>query len=155
MGQDEEALELYREAEALVRKQSAYRLAACLGDGCILFAFREDSTAISQLTEELLPLAQEHGFNLWTKMAKFFRGWTMADFDESVAGTALMQSTIDALELCNGLEPSVVEASFREAIAFAQGQSAGAWEEKASRSLARHLSQHDRNSENRNEPEFH
>ena len=196
LGNDEEALKLFREAETLVRQQSAYRLAACLGDGCILFAFREESASITQLTEELLPLAQEHGFNLWTKMAQFFHGWTMADIDGSVTGTALMQDTVQALEdqevdktcflgllgkaylrtrqldraeaairqgleqsnkisehyytaellrlrgeieLCSGAEPSVAEASFREAIAFAQGQSARSWENKAAESLARLL----------------
>ena len=196
------------EAEGLVRKQSAYRLAACLGDGCILFAFREDGAAISQLTEELLPLAEEHGFNLWAKMAQFFRGWTMADIDGSVAGTALMQDTVQALEdqevdktcflgflgkaylrtsqleraeeavrqgleqsnkigehyytaellrlrgeieQCRGIEPSVAEASFREAIAFAQGQAAKSWELKATESLARLLSSHGRHNEARRE----
>ena len=76
----------------------AYRLAACLGDGCILFAIREESATVAQLTEELLPLARENGFNLWANMAQIFRGWTMADIEGSRAGTALMQKTIQALE---------------------------------------------------------
>lgn len=210
LGNDEEALKLFREAEVLVRQQSAYRLAACLGDGCILFAFREESASITQLTEELLPLAQEHGFNLWTKMAQFFHGWTMADIDGSVTGTALMKETVQALEdqevdktcflgllgkaylrtrqldraeaairqgleqsnkigehyytaellrlrgeieLCSGAEPSVAEALFREAIAFAQGQSARSWEKKAAESLARLLSSQGRQNEARREPQ--
>lgn len=98
LGHHEEALEFFREAEAIVRQQSAYRLAACLGNGCILFAFREDSATIVRLTGELLPLAQENGFNLWAKMAQFFRGWAVADIEGSFAGTALMQDTVQALE---------------------------------------------------------
>jgi tetratricopeptide (TPR) repeat protein len=203
LGEDEKALEYFQEAEAIVRQQSAYRLAAWLGDGCILFAFREDSATVARLTEELLPLAQENGFNLWTNMALIFRGWAMADIEESVAGAVSMHDAVKALEdqevdkscylgllgkaylrtgqfeqaekavrqglnqankfgehyftaellrlrgeieLCRGGEPSVAEASFREAIAFAQGQAATSWEFKATESLARLISsqsQHD------------
>lgn len=202
LGNHEEALEFFREAEATVRRQSAYRLAACLGDGCILFAFREESATIVRLTGELLPLAQENGFNLWTKMAQFFRGWAMADIDGSVAGTVLMQDTVHALEdqevdkscylgllgraylrtgqferaaetVTQGLnqsnkigehyytaellrlrgevelrlgEPGVAEASFREAIAFAQEQAARSWEIKATESLSRLLRSQGRSS---------
>jgi tetratricopeptide (TPR) repeat protein len=98
LGHDEAALGYFREAEAIVRRQSAYRLAACLGNGCILFAFREESATIMRLAEELLPLARENGLNLWTKMADFFRGCAVANIDGSVAGTAVMQETIQVLE---------------------------------------------------------
>lgn len=197
LGNYKEALECFREAETTVRRQSPYRLAACLGDGCILFAIREESATVAQLTEELLPLAQENGFNLWTNMAHIFRGWTMAEIEGSRAGAALMQKTIQALEdqevdkscylgllgeaylrtgqfeqaaeavrqglshankfgehyytaellrlrgeveLCCGMEPGIAEASFREAIAFAQQQAARSWERKATESLTRLLS---------------
>jgi tetratricopeptide (TPR) repeat protein len=196
LGDQEEALDLFREAEAIVRQQSAYRLAAWLGDGCFLFAFRDESDVVLRLTEELLPLAQENGFNLWTKMAHFFRGWAMADISGSSEGTSLMQETVRDLEdqevdkscylgllgkallrsgqldraaeaVRQGLdqsnkigehyytaellrlrgeiaassasEPNVAEASFREAIAFAQGQAARSWERNASESLSRFL----------------
>jgi class 3 adenylate cyclase/tetratricopeptide (TPR) repeat protein len=197
LGDHDEALRCFREAEATVRGQSPYRLAACLGDGCILFAIREESAMVAQLIEELLPLARENGFNLWTNMAHIFRGWTMVDVEGSRAGTALMQKTIEALEdqevdkscylgllgeaylrtgqferaaeavrqgldhankfhedyytaellrlrgeveLCCGVEPIIAEASFREAIAFAQQQAARTWELKATESLTRLLS---------------
>ena len=68
LGNHEKTLEYFQEAEAIVRQQSAYRLAAWLGDGCILFAFREDSATVARITEELLPLARDNGFNLWTNM---------------------------------------------------------------------------------------
>ena len=98
LGHHEEAIVLFREAEAIVRQQSAYRLAACLGNGCILFAFRDESDAVLRLAEELLPLAEQNGFNLWAKMAHFFRGWAMADIDGSADGTTLMQETVRDLE---------------------------------------------------------
>lgn len=206
LGNHTEALKLFRGAERIVRKQPAYRLAACLGDGCILFAFREESAAIARLTEELLPLAREHGFNLWTNMAQFFQGWTMADIDKSISGTSLMQDTVRALkdqevdktcflgllgkaylrtgqferaeamirqgleqsnkigehyytaellrlrgeiELCRGGDRIAAEASFREAIVFAQGQSAVTWEKRAVKSLARLHSKQGRHDESR------
>jgi tetratricopeptide (TPR) repeat protein len=197
LGDQAAALALFREAESTVRSQSPYRLAACLGNGCILFAFREDTATITQLVEELLPLARENGFNLWTKMGHFFRGWALADNDRSISGTAQMQDTVQSLgdqevdkscylgllgkaylrtgqlnlamdavrqglsqsnkigehyftaELLRvrgeierriGADPGVAEASFREAIAFAQGQAARSWELRSAESLARLLS---------------
>ncbi|MFU0507071.1 ATP-binding protein [Pseudaminobacter sp. NGMCC 1.201702] len=98
LGHHDEALGLFRQAEAIARPQSAYRLAACLGNGCILFAFRDEGTTVVQLAEELLPLARENGFNLWAKMAQFFRGWAIANIEGAAAGTALMQDTVQALE---------------------------------------------------------
>jgi predicted ATPase/class 3 adenylate cyclase len=210
LGNHEKALEYFREAEAIVRRQSAYRLAACLGDGCILFAFREDSATVAQLTEELLPLARENGFNLWTNMAQIFRGWAMADIDGSRDAAASMHDAVKALEdqevdkscylgllgktylrtgqleraaeaasqglnqankkgehyytaellrlrgeveLCRGIGADVVEASFREAIAFAQGQAAKSWELKATESLTRLLSVQGRHGEARRDPQ--
>jgi len=82
LGYHQEALELFREAEATARLQSPYRLAACLGNGCVLFAFREESANIAQLAGELLPLTQENGFNLWEKVARFFGGLAMTSADE-------------------------------------------------------------------------
>lgn len=97
LGYQKEAVELFREAECIVRQQSPYRLAACLGDGCILFAFREDNASLRRLTDELIPLAEENGFNLWLKMASFFRGRVMAGADLDADGVQLMQKTCDDL----------------------------------------------------------
>jgi len=98
LGNHKKALKCFQEAEATVRCQSPYRLAACLGDGCILFAMREEGATVAQLIEELLPLARENGFNLWANMAHIFRGWTMAELEGSHAGATLMQKTIQALK---------------------------------------------------------
>ena len=212
LGYDEDALRYFREAEATVRQQSAYRLAACLGDGCILFAIRDESAIVAQLTQELLPLARENGFNLWINMAQIFNGWAMADIEGSLDGAVSMQDAINTLEdqevdkscylalLCKaclrtgelersaeavkrglnhtnrfgehyytaellrlrgeveiscGMEPSVAEASFREAIAFAQGQAASYWELKATESLTRLLSSQGRYGEARRELRSH
>jgi len=208
LGNYEKALKYFQEAGAIVRRQSAYRLAAWLGDGCILFAFREDSAAVARLTEELFPLAQENGFNLWANMALIFRGWAMADIEGSLAGAVSMHDAVKALEdqevdkscylgllgkaylrtgqfeqaeeavrqglnqankfgehyytaellrlrgeieLSSRGEPSMAEACFREAIAFAQGQAATSWEAKATESLARLYSSQGRYDEARRE----
>src|SRR3546814_13755670 len=60
LGDQEAALKLFREAGAVARAPPAYRFTACLGYGCILFAFRDDSSNIGELTDVLLPLTQEH-----------------------------------------------------------------------------------------------
>ena len=93
LGQPSEALALFSQAERhIVRRKSPYRLAQCLGNGCILFAFRDEIASIARMSEELLPLAESNGFNLWAKMAEFFKGWVMANTDGSRAGTELMQN---------------------------------------------------------------
>src|SRR3546814_12909500 len=43
------------------------------------------------------------------------------------------------IELSQGVDLQVAEASFREAIAFAQGQAAGCWERKATERMAQLL----------------
>ncbi|RWD93873.1 adenylate/guanylate cyclase domain-containing protein [Mesorhizobium sp.] len=98
LGYRHQALKLYREAEATVRLQSAYRLAACLGNGCVLFAFREESSLIARLADELLPLAQENGFNLWERVARFFGGLAASDLDDSPGGSHMMALTESDLE---------------------------------------------------------
>ncbi|WP_143748938.1 ATP-binding protein [Mesorhizobium sophorae] len=98
LGYRSQALKLYLEAEATVRQQSAYRLAACLGNGCVLFAFREDSNSIARLADELLPLAQENGFNLWARVARFFGGLAASSLDDSLVGSHMMALTESDLE---------------------------------------------------------
>lgn len=98
LGYRRQALKLYLEAEATVRQQSAYRLAACLGNGCVLFAFREESREIARLVDELLPLAQENGFNLWTRVARFFGGLAASSLDDSLVGSHMMALTESDLE---------------------------------------------------------
>lgn len=97
LGYHQQALELYRSAEATVRQQSSpYRLAACLGNGCVLFAFRDESAEIARLADELLPLAQENGFNLWARVARFFGGLAMSNLDGSLVGShALALTEVD------------------------------------------------------------
>jgi class 3 adenylate cyclase/tetratricopeptide (TPR) repeat protein len=98
LGFRQRALELYLEAEATVRQQSAYRLAACLGNGCVLFAFRDESREISRLADELLPLAQENGFNLWERVARFFGGLAASNHDDGVIESHIMALTENDLE---------------------------------------------------------
>ncbi|MDX8434674.1 adenylate/guanylate cyclase domain-containing protein [Mesorhizobium abyssinicae] len=98
LGYRRQALKLYLEAETTVRQQPAYRLAACLGNGCVLFAFREESSLIARLADELLPLAQENGFNLWARVARFFGGLAASDLDDNLAGSHMMALTENDLE---------------------------------------------------------
>jgi tetratricopeptide (TPR) repeat protein len=96
LGYHQEALELLREAESIVRNQSPYRLCACLGNGCVLFAFRDESANIAQLAKELLPLAEENGFKLWEKVARFFGGLATASRDAGFRETlSKLETEID------------------------------------------------------------
>ncbi|MBB3454517.1 putative ATPase/class 3 adenylate cyclase [Rhizobium sp. BK313] len=97
IGLDQAAIELYRDAEADARRHSAYRLAAYLGNGCILHAFREDINPLRRMVEELAVLAEENGFRMWQNMASFFQGWLMVRLDNNLSGLAKMRHTCDNL----------------------------------------------------------
>ncbi|MEF0943831.1 adenylate/guanylate cyclase domain-containing protein [Rhizobium sp. BR 362] len=97
IGLDQPAIELYREAEADARRHSAYRLAACLGDGCILHAFRDDTGPLRSMIDELSVLAEENGFRMWQNMASFFHGWLMVRVDNDPSGLEKMRHTCDNL----------------------------------------------------------
>ena len=97
LGDHERAIELYRSAEYIARQQSAYRLAACLGNGCILHALRNDVAKLRELTDELIPLAGENGFHMWLNMGLFFHGWATVRGDGDFAGLEQMRSICDNL----------------------------------------------------------
>ncbi len=96
LGDADAALAMYCRAEALVRRQSPYRLAACLGNGCVLFAWRDDREAIARMVAELSPLAREHGFTMWARIARFFEGWAAASASGPATATHAMREAIDA-----------------------------------------------------------
>jgi tetratricopeptide (TPR) repeat protein len=97
LGYRERAVHTFDKAERIVRRQSAYRLAAYLGNGCVLFALRRDGRRVRMLVEELIPLARENGFNLWLNMALFFDGWVKATLDGDGSGLRSMQEVVDGL----------------------------------------------------------
>jgi class 3 adenylate cyclase len=97
LGHPQRAFELYNRAEIITRRQSAYRLAACLGNGCILMALQDNHAKMRQMTEELIPLAEENGFQLWSNMGHFFEGWTMVNADRDLSGLDRMQTVCDNL----------------------------------------------------------
>ena len=90
LGEPERSMELYRSAVQYTRQQSAYNLAACLGNGCILLAMRDDADALREITDELIPLAEENGFRMWQNMGSFFEGWAMVRAGHSDAGLEQM-----------------------------------------------------------------
>ena len=95
LGHPREALARFRDAESIVRKKGAYPLSQWLGDGCILFALRDDRESVTRLTQELVPLAHKNGFNFWGKMARFFSDWAITD--PAGGGAGAMQETIRGL----------------------------------------------------------
>nr|WP_237358490.1 adenylate/guanylate cyclase domain-containing protein [Rhizobium etli] len=97
LGHHERAIMLYREAEEDARHQSAYRLAAWLGNGCVLMALRKDVAALQAMVDELGPLAKANGFQLWANLASFFQGWAMVHAHHDGRGLQQMRATCDNL----------------------------------------------------------
>ncbi|MDH3689863.1 MAG: AAA family ATPase [Gammaproteobacteria bacterium] len=95
LGYHQRAVDLYLRAQAIARDQTVYNLAASLGNGCHLYGFRDEFESINKLTDELIPLAQENGLNMWLNLGTFFRGWALANSEQTEKGTALMQDTIN------------------------------------------------------------
>ncbi|MHC2485664.1 ATP-binding protein [Rhizobium leguminosarum] len=92
-GSADRALDVYKAAEEVVQGQSAYRQAACLGDGCILMALRGDIAALRQKVDELTPLAENNGFRMWSNMASFFKGLVMVRDEDDPEGLERMRLT--------------------------------------------------------------
>lgn len=95
LGEEEAALKLFRQAEVEARRQTDYRLAACLGNGCILMALRHDATMLEPMIDELMPLARRNGFQLWLNMATFFQGWMLVIARQDASGLDQMQHICD------------------------------------------------------------
>lgn len=97
LGDEEGALSLFLEAEADAREQTDYRLAACLGNGCILMALRHDPETMERLVDELMPLARRNGFQLWLNFASFFSGWLLAMTRRETSGVERMRHVCDTM----------------------------------------------------------
>lgn len=95
VGEEGRALTLYLEAQEEARQQTDYRLAACLGNGCILMALRHDTRLLEAMIDELIPLARKNGFQLWLNMALFFQGWMLVMNRQDASGLLRMQHICD------------------------------------------------------------
>ena len=95
LGDEEKALALYLTALAEARQETDYRLAACLGNGCILMALRHDTGILEAMVDELIPLAKRNGFQLWLNMALFFQGWMLVMTRQDASGLLQMRHICD------------------------------------------------------------
>jgi predicted ATPase/class 3 adenylate cyclase len=95
LGEEDEAMALYLEAQAEARQQTDYRLAACLGNGCILMALRHDTRMLEAMIDELMLLAKRNGFQLWLNMATFFQGWMLVMTRQDASGLLQMRNICD------------------------------------------------------------
>lgn len=93
MGDETRATELYATAEADARGHSAYRLAACLGNCCILYGLRDDFAPLQHKVDELSKLTRDNGFRMWANVASFFQGWIMEHGENKLAGIERMEET--------------------------------------------------------------
>ncbi|RAX37947.1 adenylate/guanylate cyclase domain-containing protein [Rhizobium tropici] len=95
LGETDAAMELFRAAEMEARGQADYRLAAYLGNGCILMSLRQDVATLERLVDELVPLATRNGFQLWLNFASFFSGWAKVASHKDPSGLAQMKHICD------------------------------------------------------------
>lgn len=95
LGEEKGAVDLFSAAEQDARRQTDYRVAACLGNGCFLMALRQDTEALRRLVDELIPLATRNGFQLWLNLATFFSGWVRVVTFQDASGIAQMQHICD------------------------------------------------------------
>ncbi len=95
LGEADAAMELFQAAEMETRGQADYRLAAYLGNGCILMSLRQDVATLARLVDELVPLATRNGFQLWLNFASFFSGWVKAASSQDASGLAQMKHICD------------------------------------------------------------
>lgn len=95
LGEEDEALALYLKALAQARLQTDYRLAACLGNGCILMGLRHDTRMLEEMIAELMLVAKRNGFQLWLNMASFFQGWMLVMTRQDASGLQQMRNICD------------------------------------------------------------
>jgi len=103
IGETGAAMELFHAAGMESRGLTDYRLAAYLGNGCILMALRQDVAMLQSLLDELVPLATRNGFQLWLNLASFFSGWAKAASSQDATGLAQM------LHICDNMGEQEVD----------------------------------------------
>ncbi|MBB3318838.1 MULTISPECIES: adenylate/guanylate cyclase domain-containing protein [unclassified Rhizobium] len=126
LGEEDQALEQFLDAEREARGQVDYRVAACLGNGCILMSLRQDTATLQRLVDELIPLATRNGFQLWLKMATFFSGWAKVAASNDSSGIAQMQHICDNMgeqEVDKTCYLGVLADSYLRVGAFAEARS--------------------------------
>ncbi|MDM9625612.1 adenylate/guanylate cyclase domain-containing protein [Rhizobium sp. S152] len=91
------AMELYLAAEKDARRHSVYRLAACLGNCCVLHAIRDDYRPLREKLDELSALAAENGFRMWLNVASFFQAWITVKAERDREALERMRKTCENL----------------------------------------------------------
>ncbi len=97
MGDEAGAMELYLAAEKDARRHSVYRLAACLGNCCVLHAIRDEHRPLREKLDELSALAAENGFRMWLNVASFFQAWTTVKAERDREALEKMRKTCENL----------------------------------------------------------
>jgi len=83
------ANEAIAEARRLAHPPS---LAANLAPGARLLSLCGDNVALSEWTDELVALTNEHGFPLWGALGTIFRGWIKVEQGEVEEGISLLRN---------------------------------------------------------------
>ena len=99
----------FKEAKALIVEEPLPNLkhptsrAIFLAISTPSYQFRRDFTSFKAITEELLKLADEHGYSFWGAWALVCHGWVLAQLGEVETGVAEMQKGLNIARMSGGL----------------------------------------------------
>ncbi len=98
LGYPDQALKRMQEAITLARSLShPFSLAFALNMGSRIHQYRRELPAVQELTEALIALANEQGFQVFQADATVMRGWVMAEQEQVAEGIAQMRQGLAAL----------------------------------------------------------
>jgi tetratricopeptide (TPR) repeat protein len=115
LGYQEKTLEMGEMALALARKlDHPHTLAFCLTGACILGWFLGNQEMVDKYTEEMMPIAEEHGFIYWLAHGIFYRGEKKALEGQVHEGIQEMQRGLE-MALSTGTETCMTRLKCRMA----------------------------------------
>jgi predicted ATPase len=80
LGYADQAQQRSQEALTLARELShPYTLAEAFGYAAWLWQFRREGTAVREMAEAVITLAQEEGFAYWSAQSRILKGWALAE----------------------------------------------------------------------------
>ena len=71
-------------------------LAVSLSDGALLLSLAADNTALEERADELIAVATEHDFPLWSAQGTIYRGWAKVKNGDLAKGVPLLRSGANA-----------------------------------------------------------
>jgi predicted ATPase len=129
LGYPQQALGMYRDGHALVRKLNhPYTSATAAAFGAWYHHFNRDAQAVEESATEAIALSVEHDFLFYYAMGTIMQGWALTERDQLAQGIAQMRDGLEAYHVTGG---EVLRPAFLGLLAGAYGR-AGQIEEALS-----------------------